>query len=601
MKVKLKKIPEFLSHIIVENIPLFIVIGILNFFDLGDLRLFLYNVIMPLIIAYTSGSAVEKKYGGITAAIVIGGILSRYRVETLLEPVFIGALAGFAIKTYHSFLKKYKFQGFEMLLNNLGVALISLGLIIIINRVLPFYEGFQAIFYKNIISKFFKTGYLPLYSIIIEPAKVLFMNNFVNHGIFSVLGLSELNEKGKSIFFLLETNPGPGLGLLLAYFFRKKEKEKKKETLSNIFIQSIGGIHEVYFPYVLRNLRLILPLILGGMSGIFLFSIFDSGLMGIASPGSILLITVLAPAQNRLTLLLAVAVSASVTFFLSYIMIRQEDIAREKVESKESENTISEIKVDFVQNKDYKNIYIVCDAGMGSSAMGATFLRRKLEKAGLTDINAGNCSIDNVKSENPDTIIVHRQLLERVKKEIKDTEIIIVDDFLDPKPYDLLIEKIKNQNTFTKPPSPEAKILDLSSIELGLKRVKKEEALVKIGEAMIQKGYVEPFYLDSILEREKISNTYLEHGIAIPHGTFEGKVHIKKTGMVIHQYPYGIDFGDGNTAYVLIGIAALEDEHIDIISKIADIVEDEKLAETLTTAIEVEEIYKILCLEDDRA
>ncbi|WP_320046760.1 PTS sugar transporter subunit IIA [uncultured Ilyobacter sp.] len=601
MKIKLKKIPEFLSHIIVENIPLFIVIGILNFFDLGDLRLFLYNVIMPLVIAYTSGAAVEKKYGGITAVIIIGGVLSRYKVETLLEPVFIGALAGFAIKKYHSFLKKYKFPGFEMLLNNLGVALISLGLIIIINKVLPFYEGFQAIFYKNIISKIFKTGYLPLYSIIIEPAKVLFMNNFVNHGIFSVLGLSELNEKGKSIFFLLETNPGPGMGLLLAYFFRKKEKEKKKETLSNIFIQSIGGIHEVYFPYVLRNLRLILPLILGGMSGIFLFSIFDSGLMGVASPGSILLITVLAPAQKRLTLLLAIAVSAAVTFFLSYIMIRQEDIAREKAEPKESKEILSEIEADFVQNKDYKNIYIVCDAGMGSSAMGATFLRRKLEKAGLTDINAANCSIDNIKSENPDIIIVHRQLLERVKKEINNAEIVIVDDFLDPKPYDLLIEKIKKYKFFKKTPSHDAKILEHSSIQLGLKRVKKEEALIKIGESMIQKGYVEPFYLDSILEREKISNTYLEHGIAIPHGTSEGKVYIKKTGMVIHQYPYGINFGDGNTAYVLIGIAALEDEHIDIISKIADIVEDEKLSESLTTAIEVEEIYKILCLEDDRA
>ncbi|ADO83037.1 PTS sugar transporter subunit IIA [Ilyobacter polytropus] len=601
MKIKLKKIPEFLSHIIVENIPLFIIIGILNFFDLGDLRLFLYKVIMPLVIAYTSGAAVEKKYGGITAVIIIGGVLSRYNVDTLLEPVFIGALSGFAIKKYHDFLEKYKFPGFEMLLNNLGVAFISLGLVIILNKVLPFYEGFRTIFYKNIISNLFKTGYLPLYSIIIEPAKVLFMNNFVNHGIFSVLGLSELNEKGKSIFFLLETNPGPGMGLLLAYFFREKEKKKKKEALSNIFIQSIGGIHEVYFPYVLRNLRLILPLILGGMSGIFLFSIFDSGLMGVASPGSIFLITVLTPAQNRLTLLLAVAVSASVTFFLSYIMIRQEDMARDKIKTNESKKLFPDIKTDFAQNKNYNSIYIVCDAGMGSSAMGATFLRRKLEKAGLKDINVGNCSIDKIKSENPDIIIVHRQLLERVKKEVNNAEIVIVDDFLDPKPYDLLVEKTKNYKTIKNPTTQEDKILEHSNIELGLKRIKKEEALKKIGESMIQRGYVEPYYLDSIFEREKISNTYLDNGIAIPHGTFEGKVYIKKTGIVIHQYPYGIDFENGNTAYVLIGIAALEDEHTEIISKIADIVEDEKLAETLTTAIEVEEIYKILCLEDDRA
>ncbi|WP_319370382.1 PTS sugar transporter subunit IIA [uncultured Ilyobacter sp.] len=600
MKLKLKKVPEFLSHIIVENIPLFIVMGILNLFNLGDFKLFLYSVIMPLIIAYTAGSIIEKKYGGITAAVTMGGVLSTYKVITLLEPIFIGALAGFIINRYHNFLKKYKLPGFEMLLNNLGVAFIGLGLIIIISKLLPIYEGFQTVFHENIISKIFKTGYLPLYSMIIEPAKVLFMNNFINHGIFSVLGLSELSEKGKSIFFLLETNPGPGLGLLLAYFFTKREKEKKKETLSNMFIQSIGGIHEVYFPYVLRNFRLILPLILGGMAGVFMFSAFDSGLMGIASPGSLLLILVLSPIEDRLPLLLAVAVSTSVTFLLAHIMLRQEDKGKRKIETTPSKAVVPANEIAFVRDKKYKNIFIVCDAGMGSSAMGATFLRRKLEKAGLTDINAVNCSIDKIKSENPDIIIVHRQLLERVKKEVVNVDIVLVDDFLDPNPYDIIIEKINNNNT-EDPTVKDVKILERSSIQLGMKRVSKEEALVKIGESMIQKGYVDTPYIESILEREKLSNTYLDNGIAIPHGTFEGKTYIKRTGLVIHQYPYGIDFENGNTAYVLIGIAALGDEHIEIISKLADIIEDERLAETLTTAIEVEEIYKILYLEDDRA
>ncbi len=607
MELRLKKFPEFISHIIVENIPLFIVMGMLNFFDLGDFKLFLSGVIMPFLISYTSGSMIEKKYGGITAVIVMGGVLSLYKVESLLEPIFIGALAGFTIKKYHSFLKKYKFPGYEMLLNNLGVAFIGLGLIIIINKGLPLYEKSQAGFYENIISKIFKTGYLPLYSIIIEPAKVLFMNNFINHGIFSVLGISELNEKGKSIFFLLETNPGPGLGLLLAYFFGRREKEKKKETLSNIFIHSIGGIHEVYFPYVLKNLRMILPLILGGMSGVFLFSVFDSGLMGIASPGSLLLILVLAPLQDKLPLLIAILVSASVTFFLSFIMIRQEKNTKDKKEVSETKDILFKNEINDLQNREYKNIYIVCDAGMGSSAMGATFLRRKLEKAGLTNINTANCSIDNIKSENPDVIIVHRQLVDRVKKEVDKVEIIVVDDFLDPRPYDLIIEKIKmkniplNETSEKEIKTENSKILEQSNIQLGMKRIKKDEALIKLGESLVQKGYTEPLYTDSILNREKLSNTYLDNGVAIPHGTFEGNKYIKKTGIVIHQYPYGIDFGNGNTAYVLIGIASLEDEHIDIISKISDIVEDGKLAEILITAIEAEEIYKILCWEDDCA
>jgi PTS system mannitol-specific IIC component len=600
MKIKLKKTAEFISHVVVKNIPFFIVIGIVTLLDLGEFKTLLYGTLLPVIIAYTSGSILEEKYGGITAVIVMGGVLSQYQIGSLLEPIFIGALGGYSIKKYNEILKKYKYPGYEMLINNLGLAFIGLGLIWIINKGLPFYEEFQSLFQTSIISKLFNVEYLPLYSIIIEPSKVFFMNNFINHGIFSVLGISELSEKGKSIFFLLETNPGPGFGMLLAYFFTVNNKEKRKETLSNIFIHSIGGIHEVYFPYVLKNLKMILPLILGGMSGIFFFSKLNLGLVGIASPGSVFLIMILAPFKDKLPVLFAITASAGVSFLLSYIILKQQQKFKiEPKEEKETEkNILSEIENIPVMVKEYKNIYLVCDAGMGSSAMGLTFLRRKLEKNSLTGtgINIINCSIDNIKYKNPDIIIVHRQLLERTKQEISGVEIIIVDDFLDPKPYDLLIEKIKMQRM---PLKKVKHTLEKKNIKLGLKRVKKEEALRDLGKSMYENEHVEEPYIENILDRESLGSTYTGKGIALPHGTSKGRIYIKKTGLVIHQYPYGIDFENGNTVYVLIGVAALEDEHIEIISKIADIIDDEKLSEILATTVDIDEVYKILCLEDE--
>lgn len=597
MKAKLKKTAEFISHIVVKNIPFFIVIGIVTLLDLGEFKTLLYSTLLPVIMAYTAGSTIEEKYGGITAVIIMGGVLAQYKIGSLLEPIFIGAAGGYSIKKYGEFIKKYEYPGYEMLINNLGLASIGLSLIWLINKGLPFYEEFQLLFQQNVVSRLFNVEYLPLYSIIIEPSKVFFMNNFINHGIFSVLGVSELTEKGKSIFFLLETNPGPGLGMLMAYFFTGKKEAKRKETLSNIFIHSIGGIHEVYFSYVLRNLRMILPLILGGMSGIYLFSKLNLGLVGIASPGSVFLIMILAPFKDKLPVLFSIAVSAGVSFFLSYIMLRQQQNFEIDPEEKKEKDILLEPEDIPHKVTQYKNICLVCDAGMGSSAMGLTFLRRKLEKNNLTGtgIHVVNCSIDNIKYKNPDVIIVHNQLLERTKKEISGVEIIVIDDFLDPKPYDLLIEKIKKQR---KPLKKVEHTLEKENIILGLKRVKKEEALTKLGKSMYENGYVDSPYIDSILERESLGSTYTGKGIALPHGTAKGRMYIKKTGLVIHQYPYGIDFGNGNIVYVLIGVAALEDEHIEIISKIADIIDDEKASEILATAMDIEDVYKILCMEE---
>ena len=138
---------------------------------------------------------------------------------------------------------------------------------------------------------------LPLTSIFVEPAKVLFLNNAINHGVFTPLGTQEAVENGKSILFLIEANPGPGVGLLLAFTFFGKGLAKATAP-GALVIQFFGGIHEIYFPYVLMKPKLILAVILGGMTGVATNLVFDSGLRAPAAPGSIIAVWLQAPAQQ---------------------------------------------------------------------------------------------------------------------------------------------------------------------------------------------------------------------------------------------------------------------------------------------------------------
>jgi mannitol-specific phosphotransferase system IIBC component len=149
---------------------------------------------------------------------------------------------------------------------------------------------------------------------------VLFLNNTINHGVLEPLGVAQATEQGKSILFMLESNPGPGLGILLAYMFFGPRLLRPTAPAA-IIIHFLGGIHEIYFPYILMKPRLILAAIAGGASGILVFIATDAGLVSTPSPGSIFAYLAMTPRGGWFGVLAGVAVAAVVSFVVASALL----------------------------------------------------------------------------------------------------------------------------------------------------------------------------------------------------------------------------------------------------------------------------------------
>ncbi|NLZ53628.1 MAG: PTS mannitol transporter subunit IICB, partial [Thermoanaerobacteraceae bacterium] len=287
-------------------------------------------------------------------------------------------------------------------------------------------------------------GLLPLASIFIEPAKILFLNNAINHGILGPLGVEQVTEMGKSIFFLLETNPGPGLGVLLAYWLIGKGMAKESAP-GAIVIHFFGGIHEIYFPYVLMNPILLLAVILGGGAGVFTFVILGAGLVATPSPGSIFAELAMTPKGGYLPVLAGIGISALVSFLMSSVLLKRfgsyedESIqeAQERVDQLKGKRAYSAISKEQTVNK----IVFACDGGMGSSAMGASILRKKIKEAGL-NIKVVNVAIHEIPGD-ADIVIAHRELSERVQAASPKAEHIFIEAFVNNPIYDEIVENLK--------------------------------------------------------------------------------------------------------------------------------------------------------------
>jgi PTS system mannitol-specific IIC component len=440
---------------------------------------------------------------------------------------------------------------------------------------------------------------LPMTSLIVEPAKILFLNNAINHGVFSPLGIQQSTEIGKSLFFLIEANPGPGLGILLAYMFFGKGMAKDSAPGAAI-IHFFGGIHEIYFPYVLMQPLLIIAAILGGMTGVFTNVVLGGGLIAPASPGSVFAVLAMTPKGGFMATMASIILSALVAGFVSMIILKRTATDKDLDEATESMKAMKN-KKETVETKEItgkvSKIVVACDAGMGSSAMGASLLRKKIKSAGL-DIEVTNLAINNL-TEDIDIVITHKDLTPRAEKKVVNPVHMSIENFMDGKFYDSLVDELKTKALEKDKAEPveevkkdtESTILVKSGIILGLSSLSKEEAIKKIGLQMADMGYVKDTYYEYMLEREVKSTTFIGNNVAIPHGTLEGKAEVLKTGIVINQYPEGVDFGNGNIAYLLIGIAGKNDEHVDIISNIADAIEEEETVELLSKTTDVDEIY----------
>lgn len=611
-RVKLQAFGRFLSGMVMPNIGAFIAWGLITALfiptgwipneNLAKLVGPSITYLLPLLIGYTGGKMVGGSRGAVAGAIATMGVIVGAEIPMFLGAMIVGPLGGFAIKKVDEFLEGKVKSGFEMLVNNfsLGIiaGLLSLVALVVIGPAVASLS--QALFV--IVDGMVKMRVLPLVSIVVEPAKIFFLNNALNHGIFTPLGTQQVQSIGKSLYFLIEANPGPGLGVLLAYYIFGKGMAKES-SLGAIIIHFFGGIHEIYFPYVLMNPLLFLAVIAGGATGVLVNVVFNSGLISPASPGSIIAILAVASKDSYLGIGLSVIASTVVSFLISSIFVKSAADNSTEDSFEEASNKVKGLKSSkggaavSGNLNEVRSIVVACDAGMGSSAMGASLLKKKVQAAGL-NINVTNRAINEIP-ESADLIITHRDLTDRARQKAPAKQHLSLDNFLDGGFYDNIVEKLKSAGSPSGFKAEEERkvntnILKKEGILVNLPSESKEAAIMRAGNVLVDLGCIEKDYVDGMLKREKVHTTYLDNGVAIPHGIGELKDSINETGISVLLYPEGIDYGDGNVAKLLIGIAAKNNEHIDIISKIAELVMEEELIDTVIKSNSVEKIYEYL-------
>ena len=607
MKEKVQKFGKFLSGMVMPNIGAFIAWGFITAFfiasgwfpneKLAGLVDPMLKYLLPILVGYTGGKVVAGVRGGVIGSIATMGVIVGADIPMFIGAMIMGPLSGYIIKKFDKAVEGKVPAGFEMLVNNFSVGIIGMILAIVgFYAVGPFVVMMTGVL-KGGVEFIISKGLLPLVSIFIEPAKVLFLNNAINHGIIGPIGIEQAQNMGNSIMFLLESNPGPGLGVLLAYWMCSKGAMKESAPGAAI-IHALGGIHEIYFPYVLMNPLLLLAPIAGSAAGILVFSIFKVGLVATPSPGSIFAILALAPKGEMLGVFLGILAATAVSFLVAAPLVRK---AANNMEDETKEESNLESNVDVIKRDVINKIVFACDAGMGSSAMGATKFRNRIKKLGL-NIEVTNSSVDTIPSD-ADLVVSHVKLIERAKKNSPQAEHVFIENFLQDKKLDELFNSLQARTdgnvkvakevaaTNEVVEAKETSILNKNNIVLGLESVSKEEAIKRAGEILAKEGYVKEEYIQAMLEREEIVSTYIGMGVAIPHGVGEAKKEVKKSGIAVLQYPNGVKFGD-EVAYLVVGIAGVGDEHLTILSNIAMSLEDESLVEKLRNTSNVNDILE---------
>lgn len=615
MKTALQKFGKFLSAMVMPNIGAFIAWGFITAIFISDgwipnkqlasIQPYMLTYLLPILIAATGGRMVAKDKGLVVGAIAIVGCIAGVGgvdgEPMLMAAMFIGPFAGWVIKKFDQLIEGHIPAGFEMLINNFSIGIIGMILAIFGYYFIgPIMTGLLAILSTG-VGMLIEYGLLPLVAVFVEPAKVLFLNNAINHGIFTPIGVEQAVETGKSIMYMLEANPGPGLGVLLAYWIFSSDKTTKDSAPGAIIIHFLGGIHEIYFPYILMNPIVIIAPIVGNICAIAFYTLFHCGLKGPSSPGSIIAFVSMAPKGETVMVLIGVVVATIVSFLIAVPIIK---MSNSKVKTLDSaKNRMQSMKAGANGQKSIltaKKIVFACDAGMGSSAMGATKFRNRL-KAVRPDIVVTNTSVDNIPNDC-DIAVVQTALADRARECCPNAILVTIGNFLADAALDdlffqlstgdaLITDEVQNEETTEAEIARDILIKD--GILLNQESVSKEEAIEAAGNLLSKLGYVDAQYVPLMLEREKIVTTYIGMGLAIPHGTTHDASIIHKTGIVLLQYPDGVDFG-GEKANLVIGIAGKGGEHMEVLSKICMALEDEEKLAKMKTTTDVDWIIKTL-------
>lgn len=611
MKNSIQKFGKFLSAMVMPNIGAFIAWGFITalFIEAGWIpneRLAtlvdpMLKYLIPTLIAFQGGRMVGGDRGGVMGAVATLGVIAGSEQTMLIGAMAMGPFAGLVIKKFDKAVEGKIPAGFEMLVNNFSVGIFGMILAIIGYYLIgPVMATILAILTAG-VEILVTNKLLPFVAIFVEPAKVLFLNNAINHGIFTPIGIEQAAETGKSIMYMLEANPGPGLGVLLAYWVFSKDKVTKSSAPGAVIIHFFGGIHEIYFPYVLMNPVIIIAPIVASIVTIFYYSIMGAGLVGPASPGSIIAFLAVAPKGETLKVLIGVVLAAAVSFVVASPIVKLSGNKNLDEATDKMKNMKAEAKGLAKANGEIKKIVFACDAGMGSSAMGATKFRNRIAPLNL-GITVINTSVDNVPAD-ADVVVCQAVLQDRAKASAPQAELITIGNFLADPNLDALYASLEAKVSGAgEQPAAEVKaeettttnngIMVAAGIKTGQASVSKEEAITAAGKLLHELGYVNESYIPAMLEREKTVSTYMGLGVAIPHGTSEAKDEVKKTGIVMLQYPEGVDFGD-EKAYLVFGIAGIGNEHLDLLAKIGTVIEEEENLDKLKKATTPEEILKM--------
>lgn len=645
-RVFIQKIGSFMSGMVMPNIPALVAWGLFTAFfiekgwtpnaDLSTIVDPMIHYLLPLIIAYTGGFMIYDKRGGVVGVIATMGAIAGSdlliaaanaegegglgQIHMFLGAMIMGPLAAWLIKKLDALWEGKIKAGFEMLVN-----MFSAGILGFLAAIFSFYVLAQIVNWitgvlSSAVEFLVSHSLLPLTSILIEPAKVFFLNNAINHGVLTPLGTIEATNQGKSILFLLEANPGVGLGLLLAFTFFGVGAAKGSAPGAAI-IHFFGGIHEVYFPYVLMKPSLLIAVIAGGMSGVATNALFDTGLRAPAAPGSIIAVMIQTPGSDYLGIILAVLISAAVTFAIAAVILRasrKRDLAAGDrfgaavAQTERNKGRKSDFLSGMAANatttatKTIEKVIFACDAGMGSSAMGAGVLRKKVKEAGITGVTVTNKSIANLDG-TADLVITQAQLTDRAKQNEPDAIHVSVGGFMNAPEYDEVVEMLQRQQNGepadepadeAAPPADDgsapADVLTREYVKIHSGSVTRDEALEEAAGILEAAGAVTGDYFQAMKDREETVSTFMGNGLAIPHGTDAAKDAVLGSALAVIRYDGGVDWGDGDTATFVVGIAGKGDAHLEILQSVAVQFGDDDTVARLTAAETEDELYTLL-------
>jgi PTS system mannitol-specific IIC component len=489
-RVGVQKFGTFVSGMVLPNIAAFIAWGLITalFIQTGWLSLFhidpvwvqqlggwsnnpkvvntglvgpIITYLLPLLIANTGGRMIYGVRGGVIGVIATMGVIVGSGIPMFLGAMIVGPGAAWIIKQVDRIWDGKIRPGFEMLVDNFSGGIVGAALAVFsFFLIAPAVTGLSNAL-EGVVNWLVSIHLLPLASIFVEPGKILFLNNAINHGVFTPLGLIQSQQTGKSILFLIEANPGPGVGILLAYAIFGVGLLRASAP-GAILIQFVGGIHEIYFPYVLAKPILVIAAIAGGATGVLTNVLFNSGLRSPASPGSIIAVIAAAPLSSMVGVLLSVIFAAAVSFLISAAFIRATrnrdlaaielsgDVALANAVAANAANKGKDSRVgDLIGTgaatataTKISTIVFACDAGMGSSAMGATVVRNKLKKAGIADVTVENKAIANL-TDDVDIVITQSQLTDRAKQKAPHAQHVSVDNFMASPKYDQVVDEVR--------------------------------------------------------------------------------------------------------------------------------------------------------------